>query len=588
MSKQTSLFESEDASAVRQHLNAVEDRDGGGRSLTKFIQNFRVLSEASSGIQDIKRLIFRLAVTGKLVPQSDREGTGSELLREILSKRAAFVRTPATPPGTNELPELPKSWIWASLDSLLVVLRNGVSTRPHGDSGVPVLRISAIRPYLVSLTETRFLPGTGSDYEGYFITEGDLLFTRYSGNPEFVGACGVVPPFKGSIVHPDKLIRGVVVKHLVDPRFVSLAASAGASRAFIDNCGRTTAGQVGISGKQLKAVPMPLPPLAEQKRIVAKVDQLMALCDELEVRLTKRRETGTRLTKSALEALTAAESPKEFDAAWNRVVENFGVLVDTADKVGPLRQRILALAVAGRLCGSESKERSAHAELPMILAARREQVRNEPADASFSDAPPLPSHWCWTSLDSLLILLRNGVSTRPEGEEGVPVLRISAVRPNSVSMSELRFLPGKPEDYEGAFVKPGDLLFTRYSGNAEFVGACGVVPSGAASVVHPDKLIRGEVVPELVDARFIALAMSTGASRTYIDKCGQTTAGQIGISGKQLKSAPVPLPPLQEQRRIVAKVEQLMRVCDQLEERLRRAEHHAAKLVEAAVQGLIG
>lgn len=81
--------------------------------------------------------------------------------------------------------------------------------------------------------------------------------------------------------------------------------------------------------------------------------------------------------------------------------------------------------------------------------------------------------------------------------------------------------------------------------------------------------------------------MSTGASRAYIDQCGQTTAGQIGISGKQLKAAPVPLAPLAVQRRIVAKVEQLMKICDDLEAKLRLAEDRAAKLVEAVVHELV-
>lgn len=342
-----------------------------------------------------------------------------------------------------------------------------------------------------------------------------------------------------------------------------------------------------FTGRALASYEILLPPLAEQKRIVAKVDQLMALCDELEARQTKKRETGTRLTKSALDALTTAERPEEFDAAWTTVVDNFDVLLDKAEKVQEIRQRILALAISGRICRSKRSDGTAQAERPALLSARKDRVTKDPVAPAATNLPSIPPSWCWTSLDSLLVVLRNGVSTRPEGTEGVPVLRISAVRPNAVNMTEIRFLPGKPGDYDGAFVKPGHLLFTRYSGNAEFVGACGVVPEGANAVVHPDKLIRGEVVPGLVDARFVALAMSSGASRAYVDRCAQTTAGQIGISGKQLKAAPVPLAPLAEQRRIVAKVEQLMALCDDLEAKLRRAEDRAAKLVEAVVQELV-
>jgi type I restriction enzyme S subunit len=584
VSAQTELFESADASAVRQQLNAVEHREDGGRSLTKFIQNFRVLSEASSGIQNLKRLILRLAVAGKLVPQSDSEGTGSELLREILSKRAAFVRTPPAPPGTNELPELPKSWICTSLDSVLVVLRNGVSTRPHGDSGVPVLRISAIRPYLVSLTETRFLPGTISDYEGYFIAEGDLLFTRYSGNPEFVGACGVVPPFKGSMVHPDKLIRGVVVEHLVDPRFVSLAASAGASRAFIDDCGRTTAGQVGISGKQLKAVPMPLPPLAEQKRIVAKVDQLMALCDELEARQTKKRETGTRLTKSALEALTTAESPEEFDTAWNRVVENFDVLIDRAEQVDDLRQAILELAATARLV----------APRPESASAARSALEGYPGGSRpIPERSGSPSDWTeeggWLHAPLGAVLqepLANGRSV-PDDPAGFPVLRLSALRGRFLDFGERKLGAWTAEQAAPFVVKRGDILFVRGNGAIRLVGRACMAGEIPEPVAFPDTAIRARVRPDVFDAKWLWYVWESRVVRKQIESSAKTTAGIFKVSQDALYAVRLPVPTLREQQGIVAKVEQLMAVCDALEARLRRAEDRAAKMVEAVVRELV-
>jgi type I restriction enzyme S subunit len=190
-------------------------------------------------------------------------------------------------------------------------------------------------------------------------------------------------------------------------------------------------------------------------------------------------------------------------------------------------------------------------------------------------------------LCNLLASLRNGVSTKPIGDSGVPVLRISALRPNQVNVDDIRHLPGRFSDYEGFEVHEGDLLFTRYSGNTHFVGICGVVPPLPQKLVHPDKLIRGILVPGMLVADYIALAINCGESRRYIDRCLKTTAGQVGISGRQLKRTPVPIPPLAEQKRIVAKVEQLMKLCDALEAALRRSEDRAAKLAEAMVQEMV-
>lgn len=478
---------------------------------------------------------------------------------------------------------VPASWAWARLDHLWRSITDGDhQPPPKSERGVAFLTIGNVSRGKLDFTATRYVPDTYfSNLDELRVpSRGDLLYT-------VVGSYGIPMmvdterPFcvqrHIAILKPLPSTNVAFVHRLMESDFIYRQAHDAA----------TGIAQPTVGLGALRNFVVPVPPFAEQKRIVAMVDQLIALCDDLEARQTKKRETGTRLTRSALEALTTAEGPEAFDAAWKRVVENFDVIIDEAEKVHEMRRRLLALAISGRLCRSKDSDGTAQTELPGLLTARNEQVGKEPVAPAFANLPIIPPGWCWTSLDSLLVVLRNGVSTRPEGTEGVPVLRISAVRPNAVNMTEIRFLPGTPNDYVGAFVKPGDLLFTRYSGNAEFVGACGVVPEGAKAVVHPDKLIRGEVVPGLVDARFVSLAMSTGASRAYIDQCGQTTAGQIGISGKQLKAAPVPLAPLAVQRRIVAKVEQLMKICDDLEAKLRLAEDRAAKLVEAVVHELV-
>ena len=170
------------------------------------------------------------------------------------------------PLDARELPELPPTWCWASLDDLLLSLRNGVATKPDRDDGLPVLRISAVRPLEVDLSDVRYLRDT-AEYDPYHLTEHDLLFTRYNGNAELVGSCAVVTGLNRRIVFPDKLIRGRAVGQLVLPEFIAQAASAGATRAFIASKSKSAAGQVGISGSDLRRAPVPLVPVGEQKEI---------------------------------------------------------------------------------------------------------------------------------------------------------------------------------------------------------------------------------------------------------------------------------------------------------------------------------
>lgn len=171
---------------------------------------------------------------------------------------------------------LPPGWAWATLGELLVELRNGISTRPDEESGLRILRISAVRPRSLDLADVRYLPDDKGSLANCDLREGDLLFTRYNGNRELVGACAMVRGLSERTVYPDKLIRARVNRNVVEPAYLELAANHGRTRAFIESKAKTAAGQVGISGSDLRDSPVPLPPVAEQRRIVAKLDDLLA------------------------------------------------------------------------------------------------------------------------------------------------------------------------------------------------------------------------------------------------------------------------------------------------------------------------
>ena len=166
----------------------------------------------------------------------------------------------------------------------------------------------------------------------------------------------------------------------------------------------------------------------------------------------------------------------------------------------------------------------------------------------------LPAEWVRTTLGDVATLIRNGTfASRPDDDpDGLPILRISAVRAGVVDMENVKYVHGLEARRAGQFaVRSGDLLFTRYNGSRHLVGICGVVPPHSGPVLHPDKLIRVVVSPEVADSHFIAYQMASGLVRDHLEPRIRTTAGQSGISGVDVKSIPVILPPLAEQRRIV-------------------------------------
>ena len=305
-------------------------------------------------------------------------------------------------------------------------------------------------------------------------------------------------------------------------------------------------GQINISLTQCRNCPIPLPPLNEQRRIVAKIEALTA---------------RSRKAREALDAIPA-------------LLDQF-------------RQSVLAAAFRGDLT-ADWREQNPDVEpaeklLERIRAERWERWEKDllnkgkdplkskykfPAQLNVDNLPNLPNLWTWASLDQLLFSLKNGLPRKPADElPGIPILRISALRPLAVDVDDIRFYrPQINEDVNPYLLKSGDLLFTRYNGNREFVGICGLVRNLSTKLLHPDKLIRGQIVStSLCLPEYLEIACNTELSRLHIDSHIKTSAGQHGISGGDLKTTPVPIPPISEQMAIVKIVENHFSIIKKLE-----------------------
>jgi len=252
------------------------------------------LRRAQANLKRYRAAVLKAACEGRLVP------TEAELARAEGHEDWALDRE-AGRQEARGLPPLPVGWCWRSLGSLLLSLRNGISVKPEGQLGIPILRISAVRPMRVDLRDIRHLSLSHAGKLGqYELTEGDLLFTRYNGNPELVGVCGCVRDNPSGTVYPDKLIRGRVQPDAALPKFIEVAVNTGESRSFLASRVRTTAGQAGISGADLKATPVPLPPLAGQHRIVAEVERRLSVVEQLEASVQANLQRAARLRQAIL------------------------------------------------------------------------------------------------------------------------------------------------------------------------------------------------------------------------------------------------------------------------------------------------
>jgi type I restriction enzyme S subunit len=157
-----------------------------------------------------------------------------------------------------------------------------------------------VRAFALDLEDVRYLSGAPSDYVVSLIEPRDLLFTRYNGTRSLVGVCAIVPDINKAIVHPDKLIRARPLPIVAVPAFIALAANVGASRQFIEQRIRTTAGQAGVSGSDVKELPVPLPPSLEQEVISETVEDQLSIIDHLEADLDAKLKSAQGLRQATL------------------------------------------------------------------------------------------------------------------------------------------------------------------------------------------------------------------------------------------------------------------------------------------------
>lgn len=206
---------------------------------------------------------------------------------------------PLTAEELAELPELPEGWGWVKYGDLCLIVRNGISAKPEGDSGTSIFRISAVRPLFFDMKDIRFINNSNGEFDAYYLERGDLVFTRYNGSRHYVGVCAEYRSDK-KYLFPDKLVQTRVFSENVSTSYLEKALNSGASRRFIDSKIRTTAGQSGISGDDIRNIPVPLCSTDEQMQIVEELESKLSEADQLDQTITTSLQQAEALRQSIL------------------------------------------------------------------------------------------------------------------------------------------------------------------------------------------------------------------------------------------------------------------------------------------------
>jgi type I restriction enzyme S subunit len=353
--------------------------------------------------------------------------------------------------------------------------------------------------------------------------------------------------------------------------------------------------QPNISREKIVATVVALPPEIEQHRIVAKVDELMALCDRMEAEQADAGSAHARLIDTLLGTLTQSTDATDLAASWQRLAAHFHTLFTTESSLNALKQTILQLALRGKLVPQDPNDEPA-SDLLTRIAQQRTRLE---ADGVCKKTKPMqllgegkqsheiPENWLWIRLGNLVIESSAGWSPscesrpRKNGEWGV--LKVSAVSWGVFNPDENKALPSSLEPRSEHEVVSGDFLVSR-ANTAELVARSVVVEKCPPRLMLSDKIVRLKL-SSLADARFINLANSCDRARSYYAAvAGGTSASMKNVSREQILNLAVPLPPLAEQHRIVAKVDELMALCDRLKADLAESRKRQARLASILIE----
>jgi type I restriction enzyme S subunit len=540
--------------------------EGGTRcsslTLRHLLEHFEPLAETPEATTKLRKAIVKLAVSGRLVRQE-----GSD---EPLSAAAERFKLPK--PKAKPQPDSLPNWERWRMNDLLEIQYGFAfesSRFVESNDGTPLIRIRDISS---TSTVVHYVGDYSSDYlvaTGDYLVgmDGDFNLRRWKGPRALLN---------------QRVCRLHGFSPVLNPAFAALAIQEQLDTIH----GETSYVTVKhLSAKQLNAMCLALPPLREQRCIVAKVEELLALCDELEARQVATREHGTRLVHSALDHLTAAKDEQDFQKQCSFILHNSSLILDS---VPALRRAILSLAVEGRLGTREESDLPAQVELDLIRAEKKQLALHKasvlPPIDELEHPFPLPHGWAWARWAEISDWITYGF-TRPMAhlEAGIPIATAKHVLDGRLDLSDSH----KTDDDSFAALSekdrpvPGDILLTTDGS----IGRAAIVPPDQRFCINQSVAViwlRSCHLPR----EYLLLAIRSPWMQRPIWAAAEGMAiKHISVVdfGKML----LPVPPLAEQRRIVAKVDELMRLCGALEARLAAAQTAATHLLDATLDRAI-
>ena len=487
--------------------------------------------------QELKNSVLQLAIQGKLVEQRPEEGTGEDLYQQIQEEKQALVKAgkikkekPLPEIAEDEVPfEIPESWKWVYVGGIFLHNTGKAQNSAGSTAGITRKFITTSNLYWnrFDFSNIKEMPFTEKEIERCSVRKGDLLVCEG-------GDCGrsAIWNYDEEVciqnhVHRLRPYLSVVIEYFYHLFYLY---------KFTNRLQGRGVGIKGLSSEAIHIVVIPLPPLAEQKRIVAKIEELLPLIDR-------------------------------YETAWSRL-EDFNKRFPS-----DMQKSLLQLAIQGKLVEQRTEEGTGEELYQQIQAEKQALIKagkikkDKPLPEITEDEVPfeIPESWKWVRLSDILrVQPSNGLS--PKGvsyETSVKSLTLTATTSGHFKPDAFKYVDISKGEADRYWLNDEDILIQR-SNSRELVGTSCVYKSGERKFIYPDLMMRVHLLSN-ISVDYVDMVLKAPLTRSYYRKeASGTSESMPKINQKIVCATVIPLPPLAEQKRIVAKLEELLPLCERL------------------------
>lgn len=492
--------------------------------------------------QELKNSILQLAIQGKLVEQRPEEGTAEELFTQIQQEKKRLIaekkikkEKPLPEITEDEKPfDIPESWKWVKLGEIVTVL--GGKRIPAGrqltteNTGYKYIRVSDMKDGTVLTDGLLYIPSDIFPSIARYIIHKEDVYITVAGT---IGRVGKIPEEIDGANLTENADR--LVFSMLEQNWLIKCLESNIVQSQIANV-TTKVGQPKLAIKRIQKLIIPLPPLAEQKRIVAKFEELLPYIDR-------------------------------YEQAWSKL-EQFNNLFPE-----DMKKSLLQYAIQGKLVEQRPEEGTAEELFARIqeekqrLIAEKKNKKEKPLPEITEEEKPfdIPESWKWVYLlDIIEEKPSNGYS--PKGvtyPTEIKNLTLTATTSGRFKDDAFKYVDISKEDASKYWLKNNDLLIQR-SNSRELVGTSCIYTGADNAYIYPDLMMRMHVSSQ-VDIYYIDYVLKAPVTRNYyMASASGTSESMPKINQKIVSFTLVPLPPLAEQKHIVEKLEQLLPLCERL------------------------